>query len=771
MQRRLLIAGAAALVVAGAALVFLRTQSPSSAPPKTPRRGDIGPPGRGWRGDGTARFTDVTPPIHWSETAGVLWRSHLPTSGNATPILVGNKLFVTAEPNRLIALSASDGKMLWQQESNVLDALSAEERAEAVKLVKSASGLEMKTQEAEAEITRLKKELRKSAPEAGIPERITALQSELVAMRDQLDRAAPFMPPPDWPIVGTASITPVTDGHNLYVAFGTFVVASYDLDGNRRWIRYFPHPAERKERGRYLEAVASPLLVADRLILPLVDLYGLDPETGRTIWTGPRIFDFGTPAWVRLGDTDVIITASGFAVRATDGKVLAQDLTTLACKSVGPIVSGRTVIFTGTANKMSHGQAVAEAVRLPESATEPFAATPLWRRDLGPDMFYAAPMILGDRMIGVDSMGKLKVVDVATGNLLEDIALPRFLTEPYSSTTVAGDYLYVSSSGGDTAVLEAKPPYKEVARNQLGDDGLFASPVFTANRLFLRTASALYAINGADTAPLAERAPPQPGTRSEPAHPAAGLPEAPAVRSAAAPTIVEPRSGLEFVDLPGGSFLFGCEPGDPDCQEIEKPARGATVAPFRIGKTEVTVAAYEACVKDGACTAAGTGDGCNGSAQGNHPINCVDVKQSAAFCSWIGGRLPSPAEWEYAAKGGGGRRYPWGNSYPTGAHANMCDARCKRSRGLPVSAKDPDDGFSYTAPVGHFPRGASPDGILDLSGNVWEWTVNDDATRRVGVRGSGWDVADPRELRASYHPWAVAPNGDANIGVRCVLPK
>jgi len=178
---------------------------------------------------------------------------------------------------------------------------------------------------------------------------------------------------------------------------------------------------------------------------------------------------------------------------------------------------------------------------------------------------------------------------------------------------------------------------------------------------------------------------------------------------------------------------------------------------------------------------------CNGEDRLDHPINCVDWSQAQAYCQWVGGRLPTEAEWEYAARGNDGRKYPWGNDPPSAERLNACGAECvamaKRELGLDWGPLYPEaDGWESTAPVGSFPRGASPFGVLDMAGNVGEWTTDwygqyakDDVTDPVGPRtgsartdrGGGWYSRREHSIRTSLRYWAGPVIRSSNVGFRC----
>ena len=191
--------------------------------------------------------------------------------------------------------------------------------------------------------------------------------------------------------------------------------------------------------------------------------------------------------------------------------------------------------------------------------------------------------------------------------------------------------------------------------------------------------------------------------------------------------------------VPGGSFGMGDLEGFPD----EKPVAQITVKSFCLDATEVTVAAYAACAREGLCTPAHArpewstlksiemkawSGFCNTDRADrlDHPVNCVVWDQGDRYCSARGLRLPTEAEWEYAARGGSEeRKFPWGAAQPTGDLTNMCGSECEpviaAIRGAWGPLYPQNDGWVATAPVGSFPGGDARWGNHDLSGNVCEW--------------------------------------------------
>jgi eukaryotic-like serine/threonine-protein kinase len=177
-------------------------------------------------------------------------------------------------------------------------------------------------------------------------------------------------------------------------------------------------------------------------------------------------------------------------------------------------------------------------------------------------------------------------------------------------------------------------------------------------------------------------------------------------------TKVNPADGMVMVYVPAGEFLMGSE--DEGAFEDEIPEHLVTLDAYWIYQTEVTNRQYNQCIRAEACSKTWYEN-----PDDDYPVTYVFRRDGHKYCEWAGGRLPTEAEWEKAARGTDERKYPWGNEPVTGARANFCDVNCDPEWGTPDTTQD--DGYAQTAPVGSFPAGASPYGALDMAGNAWEW--------------------------------------------------
>lgn len=243
------------------------------------------------------------------------------------------------------------------------------------------------------------------------------------------------------------------------------------------------------------------------------------------------------------------------------------------------------------------------------------------------------------------------------------------------------------------------------------------------------------------------------------------------------------NAGIQWVSIPGGSFLMGY--GADDGWPSAKPAHQVTVKPFQMARTLVTNRQYKACVDAGACAPAHMSDGnCRSWGELNlaakfqgadQPVVCVDWNEARIFAEWVGGRLPSEAEWEYAARSAGKNyKYPWGNEA----------AACDRAVILDNAAGGEGCGRKSTWPVCSKPKGNTEQGLCDMAGNIWVWlqdwyhdsyngAPNDGSAwekpicSNRAVRGGAWRY-DASLARAAYRgsdgPWQPF----TNVGIRPV---
>lgn len=219
--------------------------------------------------------------------------------------------------------------------------------------------------------------------------------------------------------------------------------------------------------------------------------------------------------------------------------------------------------------------------------------------------------------------------------------------------------------------------------------------------------------------------------------------------------------------IPGGKFTMGTD--DKKAPPNERPARTVIVSPFWLDKTEVTVAAYRACVEKGACPKPAHSSVSCTYDQGDPqlPISCVPWTSAHAFCSAAGKRLPREVEWEMAARGTTPIRYPWGGQSAAGCGAAVTLASDATQRSC--SGKRP-------MKVGSHLMGASPFGIYDMSGNVEEWVADwyaetvSDLSPRAGashvLRGGGW-LSAPSAAKTTSRNWGSAREMGPNVGFRC----
>ncbi len=240
-----------------------------------------------------------------------------------------------------------------------------------------------------------------------------------------------------------------------------------------------------------------------------------------------------------------------------------------------------------------------------------------------------------------------------------------------------------------------------------------------------------------------------------------------------------------MVYVPAGKFLMGAAPDDAAANADEKPQHTVVLDAFWIDQFEVTHQEYARCVEAKACAPPAKQD-YNGFSYAfaaripDAPVVNVTWKDANAYCAWAGKRLPTEAEWEKAAHGYEAGLYPWGNDPEAHGRAWFCED-CLYDWRHP----DVRDDFSRPMAVGSFPEGASPYGVQDMAGNVWEWVfdrygkstyqpgrVNPTGPETGGyrvIRGGGWTTIEVQYLRTTYRDARGPLTAWIDVGFRCAM--
>lgn len=440
----------------------------------------------GFRTDGTGRYPDANPPLHWGKDKNVVWKIDLPKS-NAIPVILGEKLFTCAEPCVLVCVNKADGKVLWQGESSYKEIkLTEQERTQFEVERSQADRLDKQLSALNKESSALRKLLKDGkAPNEATEKTLKDLRTQSDTIKAQkltLTTLNRYLEPGKGaggfhPTGGYSSPTPVTDGKRVYVIFGNGLVACYDLEGNRQWLKLIEHPTAAYGHG------SSPVLVNDKLLVHFSDLVGLNTHDGSEAWRVKISPGHGTSMFARLGDVDVAIHPSGNVYRVSDGSLLAKGLGSTGPNS--PLVQDGKVFFVA-------GQVRGYA--LPMSSEIPAMWSPLWKSTnlKGGGYWFPSPVLHDALIYAMNASSIFSVVDATTGQVVSERRLDFGGGQSYPSITLAGNRLFVSSDNGTTIVLEPGREYKELARNSL--ETFRSSLVFEGKRMYVRTTKGLWCI-------------------------------------------------------------------------------------------------------------------------------------------------------------------------------------------------------------------------------------------------------------------------------------
>jgi hypothetical protein len=442
----------------------------------------------------------MDPPDVPYETKNIAWMAELPGRSTSTPILVGDRIFLMAEPDELLCIDKTSGRILWTAANNYYEALTPAERGALPALADKVDPLV-------GELKRERDPRRRMELRAKVQEQLEAIDAGQFKLHYDGHFEAHFG------IVGYTMPTPVSDGERVYVWCGMGVAACYDLAGNRQWIT-------RLDTG-HLTYGSSPALADGVLCVFLNRLYGLDAKTGKVQWEQNRVQqNVAAVLAARLAGQDVFITQRGHVIRPKDGEFLYR----LRGETSGdtgwsPGVALRDLFYqpkygVTTLNILDFAGQSGDRWEPEEVATISTPSEVSRKPDGGwIDRWTAgSPLIHDGLAYQVDMYQELYVSDLAEKKMIHRQSLDLAGFTHYNALAVAasptliGQHIVVLDNQGTALVFQPGREYKQVAKNQIATvlDRLlplppqeilsYAPPIADGSRLYLRGERYLYCI-------------------------------------------------------------------------------------------------------------------------------------------------------------------------------------------------------------------------------------------------------------------------------------
>jgi len=482
----------------------------------------------GWRGDGSGRYPDANPPIAWERklvsggytTSGILWMAPMPDNGVSSPIIVGDRIFITSEPSDLICLDKKSGQILWIRSNPEFEGLPESERKAEPEYAQTVAPLAGELAALNGQVATVLNAAMFNPAAARVMEPALKQKREL-EKKIQTEQAGinkkAFTHNWAQAVFGYAGPTPTSDGTHVCAFFTTGISVCYDLNGNRKWI------ARGEGGGSEHGNFASPLLCGNRLIVWANEMRAYDVDTGKLAWTNPAkgYNTYGSMFRVRVGKELVAGFQWGFFTRVRDGLSI-WDQGVFGDSVQTPIVEGDFILARVGYPKNNDELLGFKAFRIPPSTDsgklEPAVVYKMnWGDDELPidkkrnpfDRGYvASPLYVDGLVYQVSQGGGLIVNDAVSGEQVYRKVLPLKPRTEYwnwsgcaASPTLAGKYIYLMDNQGKTLIIESGRKYKEVATNMLEEskDGkdqaqTLASPVFEGNKMYYRTPGFIYCI-------------------------------------------------------------------------------------------------------------------------------------------------------------------------------------------------------------------------------------------------------------------------------------
>lgn len=442
----------------------------------------------------------MDPPDVAYEQQNIAWMTELPHRSTSTPIIVGDKLFVMAEPDELLCLDKHSGKILWSAAINHYEALSPAEKDAHPEYA--------------ARIDPLVAALRDEKDFV----RREELRGKLETGLEQIDRPR-FKIPRDghfdahFGIVGFTMPTPISDGRRVYVWSGQGIAACFDLDGRRQWIT--------RVLAGELTYASAPALADGVFVVFLNRLFGLDAETGAVRWEQPKVNkNVAGLLSARIAGQEVVVTQEGEIVRPRDGHLLHRPRGIVKNDTgwTPGVVLGDVLYLpkygVKQLNVLDFGGQTGDAWQPKLLAT---IETPdvLNRRPNGEWLdrsTAASPLVVGRYCYMVDMYSELCTYDLEAKKVVHHQTLDLHGFTHYNALAVAasptliGERMFILDNQGTTLVLTTGPEPKVVARNVIGtqlerrvplpgqETLAYAPPVVDGDRIYLRGERYLYCV-------------------------------------------------------------------------------------------------------------------------------------------------------------------------------------------------------------------------------------------------------------------------------------
>ncbi len=450
-----------------------------------------------WRNGGNGVYEDTTAPINWQDEDFVLWKHATPFWSNACPLIVGDKLFYTAEPTELICAEAKTGEVLWKSSNSYEDvwAMSDHDRAMLKKTIEEINSHAGKLQPLERQIYQLNRRLQNDRSNDRLRDQLAQARKELARLKKEVGTVPErFKKPKTHSANGYTSMTPCSDGQYVYACNGLGIVTKHDLEGNRIWAKVMEKPDHN------WGGSASPQLIGGKLIVRFADYVALDPEDGNELWRVQDPQTFGTPASFQVEGEWFIYTARGELIRVGDGKKLPSQDWTIREKRWAffnsPFVDGNRVYAV-------HGAAGIQGdvycMEIPATLSEinRRGLKEVWHTVASKERYYTSP-IVHEGLLYIHSMGnRLQALDAATGEILYSHKVLGMRGRAYSGILLVAGKLFMGEENGTAIFVEPGLEFKEIARVNLGENR--STPIFDRDTAYLRTIEHLIAFKSGES--------------------------------------------------------------------------------------------------------------------------------------------------------------------------------------------------------------------------------------------------------------------------------